>query len=202
MLENKGKRWDEKEENILLSELENVNISYKLEMQKIAENHKRTLTGIKCRINLIAYNLYKKGLSKEQILEKTKLTEIELEEVIVKNDISEMNSLAYNLYKDGVSVQQITERTKLTCQQIMNIVEGKQKKKILNIEEQKIDIEDVKNITMLAVNKALKRNEEEIQLIRETNMVTNSRFEENILEIKKEIKNMSIMIEKILEKIS
>jgi hypothetical protein len=55
---------------------------------------------------------------------------------------------------------------------------------------------------MLAVNKALKRNEEEIEITKKINMITNARFEENILEIKKEMKIISTMVAKILEKIS
>jgi len=200
MLENKGKRWNDEEEKILLSELENVDMRYKLEMQKIAEKHKRTLTAIKARINLIAYNFHKEGFEKEYIVEKTKLTEVELEEVITKNNINETNTLVYNLFKDGISMEQIIERTKLTHQQIQEVIEVKQKKKHSN--EQKFDIEDIKNITMLAVDKALKRNEEEIQLIKENNAINNARFEENILELKKGMEKISNMTEKILEKLT
>ena len=196
MLENKGKKWDEEEERILLSELEE-----KLEIEMIAQNHKRTIGGIRSRIKSISYNFYKDGFSKEEIMKKTKINIKELNETIEQNEKKDLNLIAYNLYKEGISMEKIMEKTKLTQYQILEIIETKKKKKPEQVEEFKTDIEILKNHITESVKILVKRNEEEIRLIKETNAITNARFEENILEIKKEMKKISGMMEKILEKI-
>ena len=186
MLENKGKKWDEEEERILLSELEE-----KLEIEMIAQNHKRTIGGIRSRIKSISYNFYKDGFSKEEIMKKTKINIKELNETIEQNEKKDLNLITYNLYKEGISMEKIMEKTKLTQYQILEIIETKKKKKPEQVEEFKTDIEILKNHITESVKILVKRNEEEIRLIKETNAITNARFEENILE----------MMEKILEKI-
>ena len=65
-----GLHWFEDEDILLLEEL-NQNIDIKI----IARNHKRTLGSINSRRRLIAYKMYLKNISIEEIIEKTKLDE-------------------------------------------------------------------------------------------------------------------------------
>ena len=65
---NIGLTWFEDEENILLEEL-NKNI----DIETISQNHKRTIGGINARRREIAYKMYLKNISIEEITEKTKL---------------------------------------------------------------------------------------------------------------------------------
>jgi predicted glycoside hydrolase/deacetylase ChbG (UPF0249 family) len=197
MLENKGKKWDDEEEKVLLSELEK-----KIDIEMIAQNHKRTIGGIRSRIKSIAYNFYKDGFSKEEIMNKTKLNIKELNETIEQNEKKDLNLTVYNLYKEGISMEKIMEKTKLTQYQILEIIETKKKKKPEQVEEFKTDIEILKNHITESIKILVKKNEEEIQLIRETNAINNARFEENIFEIKKDIKNLSDIMEKILKNLS
>ena len=76
---NLGKLWTKDEENLLLQEL-----SENFDIEKIAINHERTIGGIIAKINDIAYKMYIRNISIAEIIEKTKLDEKKLEEVIEK----------------------------------------------------------------------------------------------------------------------
>ena len=76
---NLGVKWCEDEENILLEEL-NKNIDIEI----IAQNHKRTIGGINSRRREIAYKLYLHNCSITEIIEKTKLDQKIIEETIDK----------------------------------------------------------------------------------------------------------------------
>ena len=65
---NIGLTWFEDEETILLEEL-NKNI----DIETISQKHKRTIGGINARRREIAYKMYLKNISIEEITEKTKL---------------------------------------------------------------------------------------------------------------------------------
>jgi len=67
---NIGQRWSDEEEITLLDEL-NKNIDIEI----IAQNHNRTIGGINSRRREIAYKMYLKNISMEEIIEKTKLDE-------------------------------------------------------------------------------------------------------------------------------
>ncbi len=85
-LENKGKPWKETEDNMLLEEIKN-----KIDYSIIANNHKRTIGGIKCRIRDLCYNMYKNGSSFEDISKTIGINEIEIKELIdnrIKTDFS------------------------------------------------------------------------------------------------------------------
>ena len=65
---NGGQKWTDEEENTLLQELDkNINIEI------IAQTHKRTIGGIIGKQRTIAYNMYVKKASIEEIIKKTKL---------------------------------------------------------------------------------------------------------------------------------
>ena len=65
---NIGQKWTDKEDFILLEEL-NQNI----DIETIAENHNRTIGGIKSRCKEIAYKMFLKNISIEEIIKQTKL---------------------------------------------------------------------------------------------------------------------------------
>ena len=67
---NIGVKWFEDEETILLEEL-NKN----MDIEIIAQNHKRTIGGINSKRREIANKMYLKNISIEEIMEKTKLDE-------------------------------------------------------------------------------------------------------------------------------
>jgi len=79
---NKGKKWTDKEENLLLQELdENINIEI------IAQTHDRTIGGIIGRQRTIAYNMYVKNASIEEIMIKTKLNKEQIMETITRKEM-------------------------------------------------------------------------------------------------------------------
>ena len=76
---NLGKKWTDEEENTLLQELDkNINI------ENIAQIHNRTIGGIRARQRTIAYNMYVKKASIEEIIIKTKLDKEQLMKIITK----------------------------------------------------------------------------------------------------------------------
>lgn len=76
---NSGQKWAEVEETTLLEEL-NKN----MDIETIAQNHKRTIGGINSRRKEIAYKMYLKDASMEEIIEKTKLDEEYIQQTIDK----------------------------------------------------------------------------------------------------------------------
>ena len=76
---NFGKMWTSEEDDLLLKEL-----SEDMESNLIATKHNRTVGSIQTRRKLIAYNMYNKNLSIEDIKDKTKLTEDEIVNYIEK----------------------------------------------------------------------------------------------------------------------
>jgi hypothetical protein len=64
---NIGLKWFEDEDTMLLKEL-NKNI----DIETIAQNHNRTIGDINSRCKEVAYKMYLKNITKEQIMEKTK----------------------------------------------------------------------------------------------------------------------------------
>lgn len=78
---NMGQKWTDEEENTLLQELDkNINIEI------IAQTHKRTIGGIRGRQRTIAYNMYVKDVSIEEIIIKTKLDKEQILETITKKE--------------------------------------------------------------------------------------------------------------------
>jgi hypothetical protein len=76
---NHFKKWSDEEEIELLEEL-NKNIDIEI----IALNHNRTKGGISSRCQNIAYKMYLKNISIEEIIEKTKLDEKSIKKTIEK----------------------------------------------------------------------------------------------------------------------
>jgi hypothetical protein len=79
---NMGQKWSDEEEIILLDELNN-----NIDIEIIAQKHSRTIGGINSRRREIAYKMYLKNLSIEEIIRQTKLDNTSIEETIKKNKI-------------------------------------------------------------------------------------------------------------------
>ena len=78
---NMGQKWTDEEENTLLQELDkNINIEI------IAQTHNRTIGGIRGRQRTIAYNMYVKKVSIEEIIRKTKLDKEQIMETITRKE--------------------------------------------------------------------------------------------------------------------
>jgi hypothetical protein len=76
---NMGKKWNDEEEASLLDELEKD-----MDMNQIAQNHKRTVGAISFRLEDIAYKMHSKEIPTEEITRKTRLTEERITETIQK----------------------------------------------------------------------------------------------------------------------
>lgn len=83
-----GKKWTELEEQQLLNELE-----IDMDCNTVAENHKRTLGGIRSRIYEMAYRMYLKNAPKEEIMKKMRLTEGHLDNIIARQTVKEDNKM-------------------------------------------------------------------------------------------------------------
>ena len=84
---NMGQKWTDEEENTLLQELDkNINIEI------IAQTHNRTIGGIRGRQRTIAYNMYVKDASIEEIIIKTKLDKEQILETITKKENTQKKS--------------------------------------------------------------------------------------------------------------
>ena len=78
---NMGQKWTDEEENTLLQELDkNINIEI------IAQTHNSTIGGIRGRQRTIAYNMYVKKVSIEEIIRKTKLDKEQIMETITRKE--------------------------------------------------------------------------------------------------------------------
>ena len=78
---NMGQKWTDEEENTLLQEFDkNINIEI------IAQTHNRTIGGIRGRQRTIAYNMYVKKVSIEEIIRKTKLDKEQIMETITRKE--------------------------------------------------------------------------------------------------------------------
>lgn len=74
---NNGLPWLENEETTLLEELHK-----NMDIEIIAQNHNRTIGGIQSRRRKIAYKMFLKNMSMEEIIDKTKLDEESIKKTI------------------------------------------------------------------------------------------------------------------------
>lgn len=83
---NIGQKWSDWEEMLLLEELNN-NINIEI----IAKKHSRTIGGINSRRKEIAYKMYLKNVSIEEIIKQTKLDYNSIEQTIQKKQNNKLN---------------------------------------------------------------------------------------------------------------
>jgi hypothetical protein len=112
---NLGKRWCDEEEILLLEEL-NKNISIKI----IAQNHNRTKGGIYSRCKHIAYKMYLKNISIEEIIEKTKLNEECIKKIIEKKQNYTPNTITKT--KTILSIESEVTEIKNTIKELVEMM--------------------------------------------------------------------------------
>ena len=83
---NMGNKWTEEEEAILLEE-----INSNQEIELISQKHQRTVGGINSRLRLIAYKLYQKNISIQDIMNQTKLDYATIIQTIEKRKNTNQN---------------------------------------------------------------------------------------------------------------
>ena len=104
--ENKGIKWTEEEEKILLEELNNND-----DIELISTKHKRTIGGINARRKQIAYSMHIENIPMCEIINKTKLNEEQILDIINKN-----NNSKQNINKKKISTEnEIIEIKKKIC---------------------------------------------------------------------------------------
>lgn len=118
--ENTGLLWTKEEDEKLLNELAlNINI------KDISHNHKRNIGGIKARIKKIAVDMHEKNIPINVITDKTKLSELEINNIV--NKITQKNNrlmvLKYYLaYKQGnINIGEISNKTNINTETIQSI---------------------------------------------------------------------------------
>ena len=84
--ENLGLKWSINEENELIDSLREEKT-----IEEIARIHKRTIGGIKSRINIIVYKLLINGKSVEYINKNMNITKEEIEDIKLENELKIMN---------------------------------------------------------------------------------------------------------------
>jgi hypothetical protein len=122
---NTGQKWTDGEEILLLEELEeNINIDL------IAQRHDRTIGGINCRRKEIAYKLYNNNISIEEIINKTKLSDNQIKEIIKKknkiknNEFLEENKKDILIESEYLEIKNDIDEIKNEINEIKNILKN------------------------------------------------------------------------------
>jgi hypothetical protein len=123
---NMGQKWSDEEEILLLEELNN-----NIDIEIIAEKHHRTIGGINARRQEIAYKLYLKNLSFEEIIKQTKLDYNCIEQTIQKRQpkiskkikTKEVDNIFISINKnDYIELKNDVKSMKSDIYQIKNVV--------------------------------------------------------------------------------
>jgi hypothetical protein len=121
---NMGQKWSDDEEILLLEELNN-----NIDIEIIAQKHNRTIGGINSRRREIAYKMYLKNVSIEEIIRQTKLDNNYIEETIKKRQNNNSNKIKTketdNAFisinkKDYIELQNDVKNMKNDIKQIKN----------------------------------------------------------------------------------
>jgi hypothetical protein len=121
---NMGQKWNDEEEALLLQEL-NDNIDIEI----IAQKHNRTIGGINSRRREIAYKMYLKNVSIDEIIRQTKLDNNSIEEIIKKKQnnnskkikTKEVDNVFISINKnDYIELQNDVKNMKNDIKQIKN----------------------------------------------------------------------------------
>ena len=110
--ENKGIKWTEEEEKILLEELNNND-----DIELISTKHKRTIGGINARRKQIAYSMHIENIPMCEIINKTKLNEEQILDIINKN-----NNSKQNINKKKISIEDEIIEIKKEIIELKNII--------------------------------------------------------------------------------
>jgi len=124
---NMGQKWDDTEETLLLEELNN-----NIDIETIAQKHSRTIGGINSRRQEIAYKMYLKNLSIEEIIKQTKLDYNCIQQTIQKRQNNNNNN-----------------SKKIKTKEIDNVFISINKNDYIelqnDVKKMKIDIKEIKN---------------------------------------------------------
>ena len=121
---NMGQKWSDEEEKLLLEELNN-----NIDIEIIAQKHERTIGGINSRRQEIAYKMYLKKISIEEIIKLTKLDYNYIEQTIQKkqnnklnkNKTKELDNVFISINKsDYIELQNDVKNMKNDIKQIKN----------------------------------------------------------------------------------
>jgi hypothetical protein len=121
---NMGQKWSYEEEKLLLEELNN-----NIDIEIIAQKHDRTIGGINSRRQEIAYKMYLKKISIEEIIKLTKLDYNYIEQIIQKkqnnksnkNKTKELDNVFISINKsDYIELQNDVKNMKNDIKQIKN----------------------------------------------------------------------------------
>ena len=121
---NMGQKWDDAEETLLLEELNN-----NIDIETIAQKHSRTIGGINSRRQEIAYKMYLKNLSIEEIIKQTKLDYNCIQQTIQKRQnnnskkikTKELDSVFISINKnDYIELQNDVKKMKTDIKEIKN----------------------------------------------------------------------------------
>ena len=121
---NMGQKWSDEEEKLLLEELNN-----NIDIEIIAQKHDRTIGGINSRRQKIAYKMYLKKISIEEIIKLTKLDYNYIEQIIQKrqnnksnkNKTKELDNVFISINKsDYIELQNDVKNMKNDIKQIKN----------------------------------------------------------------------------------
>jgi hypothetical protein len=123
---NMGQKWSDEEEILLLEELNN-----NIDIEIIAEKHHRTIGGINSRRQEIAYKMYLKNVSFEEIIKQTKLDYNCIEQTIQKRQpkiskkikTKDVDNIFISINKnDYIELENDVKSMKSDIYQIKNIV--------------------------------------------------------------------------------
>ena len=139
---NLGAKWSNEEETLLLEAL-----SKNTDIEMIAQKHNRTTGGIHCRLRDIAYRLYLKNISMDEIMKITKLDEEYITQSIERkqNYTSKKEKMKETLTKTHSSE---LSSSAVRCAECSRTSEAISKEFIAiesEIVEMKTDIKDLKN---------------------------------------------------------
>lgn len=121
---NMGQKWSDEEEILLLEELNN-----NIDIEIIAQKHGRTIGGINSRRQDIAYKMYLKNMSIDEIIRQTKLDNNSIEETIKKRQnnnskkikTKEIDNVFISINKnDYIELQNDVKNMKNDIKQIKN----------------------------------------------------------------------------------
>ena len=121
---NLGLKWLPEEETMLLEELnENMDI------ETIAKTHNRTVGGINARRREIAYRLYLKNISMDEIIEKTKLDEECIKKTLDKrNNYNSAkttdNKTIISLERDIAEMKNEIKELKTTVRELVEMIKA------------------------------------------------------------------------------
>ena len=126
---NMGQKWSDEEEILLLEELNNG-----IDIETISQKHSRTIGGINSRRREIAYKMYLKNVSMEEIIKNTKLDYNSIEQTIQKkqnktiiqkkNKTKEVDNVLITINKhDYIELQNDVKYMKNDIKKIKNTLE-------------------------------------------------------------------------------